>query len=59
MRALMCDSLFRLLGHRACCRIPAWTARIGQPWRPVDEAPLNLYNAIWRVQQWVAAGMSD
>ncbi|GAB4078088.1 hypothetical protein GCM10028781_28560 [Nostocoides australiense] len=36
--------------HACCARIPAWTARVGQPWRPYPDAPWNLYNAPWRAQ---------
>ncbi len=57
---MLCDILFRLFGHRICCgRIPAWMARIGQPWDTWDLAPWNLYNGIWRVQNWLRMGMSD
>ena len=59
MRGMLCDTLFDVFGHRICCgRIPEWTARVGQPWRPVDEAPRNLYNVLWRAQEWVRSGMS-
>jgi hypothetical protein len=50
MKAVFCRALFRVLGHRACCEIPEWTAHVGQKWAPYDEAPLNLYNLLWRVQ---------
>jgi hypothetical protein len=51
MRRSFANPIFRLTGHRLCCgRIPEWTAHVGQPWRPFDEAPLNLYNLVWRVQ---------
>ncbi|CCH69553.1 hypothetical protein BN10_20017 [Phycicoccus elongatus Lp2] len=36
--------------HTCCAHIPAWTARAGQPWRPLPHAPWNLYNALWRAQ---------
>lgn len=35
-------------------RIPAWTARFGQPWDTYDKAPCNLYNVLWRGQQVLA-----
>lgn len=60
MRGTLCDTLFRLFGHRVCCGcIPAWTARVGQEWDTWDLAPWNLYNVIWRAQSWVRMGMSD
>jgi hypothetical protein len=57
MGHLLCNALFHLFGHRICCgRIPEWTTRVGrQPWQPVDVAPWNLYNVIWRAQHWVRA----
>ena len=60
MRGMLCDALYRLFGHRICCgRIPAWAAHVGQPWDTYDNAPWNLYNALWRAQEWVRAGMTD
>ena len=60
MRGMLCDTLFRLFGHRVCCgRIPAWTAHVGQRWDTCDKAPFNLYNAIWCVQNWIRSGMTD
>lgn len=60
MRGMLCNTLFRLFGHRVCCgRIPAWTARVGQRWDSYDRAPLNLYHVVWRVQDWVRSGMTD
>ncbi|KAF2412532.1 hypothetical protein B1729_14565 [Microbacterium sp. B35-04] len=59
MRGKLCNLLFSLFGHRVCCgRIPAWTAHVGQRWDTYDLAPLNLYNAIWRVQDWIRSGMT-
>lgn len=50
----LCTTLFRMFGHRICCgRIPEWTAHVGQPWQPIDVAPWNLYNVVWRVQTWI------
>jgi hypothetical protein len=45
-----------LPGHRICCRIPAWTAYVGQLWDTYDRAPWNVYNVIWRIWRWVEAG---
>ncbi|AZC14027.1 hypothetical protein [Microbacterium sp. ABRD28] len=60
MRAVLCNTLFRLFGHRLCCgRIPDWTARIGQRWDTYDVAPLNLYNVMWSIQHWIRCGMTD
>lgn len=59
MRSVLCNSIYRLAGHRICCGcIPAWTAHIGQRWDTWDVAPWNLYNAIWRAQAWTRGGMS-
>ncbi|GAB3612594.1 hypothetical protein [Humibacter ginsengisoli] len=58
MKAVLCNSLFRVFGHHICCgRIPEWTTRVGQEWKTYDEAPWNLYNVIWRVQNWIRGGM--
>jgi hypothetical protein len=54
LRSAVCGRLIDLTGHRICCRIPAWTAYVGQRWHTYDVAPWNLYNAWWRVGQWVA-----
>ncbi|WP_305095029.1 hypothetical protein [Prescottella sp. R16] len=61
MRAAFCDGLFRLFGHRVCCGpLPDWTASVGQtPWDTFDVKPWNLYNMLWRVQQWICAGMTQ
>jgi hypothetical protein len=49
---MFANTLYRLLGHRICCGcIPDWTARVGQKWDTYDQAPLNLYNVLWRIQQ--------
>jgi uncharacterized membrane protein len=54
VRTLICSALFRVFGHRLCCgRIPDWTAHVGQRWDTFDVAPWNLYNALWRAQQWM------
>lgn len=59
MRTALCNAVYRHTGHRICCgRIPDWTARIGQQWDTDDVAPWNLYNIIWRAQQWARGGMS-
>ncbi|MGO2520199.1 MAG: hypothetical protein ACTH8F_08755 [Microbacterium sp.] len=59
MRSTLCNAVYQLTGHRICCgRIPAWTARVGQRWDTFDVAPWNLYNVIWRSQEWVRGGMS-
>lgn len=57
MRSPLCRLLFRLFGHRVCCHLPEWTAHVGRPWRPVGEEPWNLYNILWRMQQWVCMGL--
>ena len=60
MRTALCNAIYRVTGHRICCgRIPGWTAQIGQRWDTADLAPLNLYNVIWRAQDWVRSGMSS
>lgn len=49
---MLANTLFRLFGHRICCgRIPDWAAHVGQTWATYDEAPFNLYNVLWRIQQ--------
>ncbi|MFE4468864.1 hypothetical protein ACFRFH_08595 [Leifsonia sp. NPDC056824] len=57
-RRLACDTLFRVFGHRVCCRVPEWTSRVGQPWDTYDVAPWNLYNIIWAVETWIRQGMT-
>ncbi|GEM_PF-2970477 len=60
MRAILCNTLFSVFGHRVCCgRIPGWTAHVGQRWDTYDVAPANLYNVIWCVQTWIRSGMTD
>lgn len=51
--AHLCDGIITLTRHRLCCRIPAWTARVGPRWQTYDLAPWNLYNVLWRAGQWV------
>lgn len=59
MRAVLCNSLFAIFGHRLCCgRIPEWTLHVGQEWDTYDVAPWNLYNVIWCVQHWIRSGIS-
>lgn len=53
--AVICGAAITATRHRACCRIPRWTAYVGQPWKPYDEAPWNLYNVWWLAGQWIAA----
>ena len=55
MLAHICDALIDLTDHRICCRVPEWTAHVGQPWDTYDVAPFNLYNVWWRIGQWVAS----
>ena len=43
--------LITLTRHRICCRIPEWTAYVGQRWDTHDVAPWNLYNLWWRFGQ--------
>lgn len=57
-RRLLCDALFRILGHRICCRVPEWTAYVGQRWDTYDVAPWNLYNLLWAVGARVREGMT-
>lgn len=52
IKRAIAHALLAVPGHRICCRIPAWTARVGQRWDTDDVAPWNLYNVIWRVWQW-------
>jgi hypothetical protein len=54
VRARTCSWLIDVTDHRICCRIPRWTAYVGQRWDTVDVAPWNLYNVLWRLGQWVA-----
>jgi len=54
MLAVLCDLVTELTRHRFCCRIPDWTAHVGQRWDTFDVAPWNLYNVCWRVGQWLA-----
>ena len=51
--ALTCSALIDGTEHRICCRIPEWTAHVGQRWKPYDEAPWNLYNMWWVAGQWI------
>ncbi len=51
--AAFASLLVTLTRHRVCCRIPGWTARVGQSWDVYDTAPFNLYNTWWRLGQWV------
>ena len=49
-----------VFGHRVCCgAIPGWTAHVGQKWDTFDVAPYNLYNVIWRAQNWVLQNCDD
>lgn len=58
MRALICNTLFCLFGHHICCgRVPEWTAHVGQKWDTFEAAPWNLYNVVWRAQDWVRSGI--
>lgn len=45
-------ALITLTRHRVCCRIPSWTAYVGQRWDTYDVAPWNLYNVWWRIGRW-------
>ncbi len=36
-----------------------WTAHVGQKWDTFDVAPYNLYNVIWRAQNWVLQNCDD
>lgn len=38
----LADTLITLTRHRICCRIPEWTAHVGQRWDTYDVAPWNL-----------------
>ena len=59
-RALLPHALFFVFGHRVCCgEIPGWTARVGQEWDTYDVAPYNLYNILWRMQDWVLQNCDD
>jgi hypothetical protein len=55
MVAACCSLLITATRHRLCCRIPTWTARVGQRWDTYDVAPWNLYNAWWRLGHAVAS----
>lgn len=44
LRTTFCRALLKITGHRICCRIPNWTAYVGQKWNTYDVAPWNLYN---------------
>jgi hypothetical protein len=54
MLAACCSLLITVTRHRVCCRIPAWTAYVGQRWDTFDVAPYNLFNVWWRLGQWVS-----
>ena len=54
MLAALCSLLITVTRHRVCCRIPAWTAYVGQRWDTYDVAPYNLHNVWWRLGQWVS-----
>jgi hypothetical protein len=49
--------MFRALGHRYCCHVPAWTAYVGFRWQPIDEGRWNLYNTIWRPKDRIRISM--
>ena len=49
--------MFRALGHRYCCHVPAWTAYVGFRWQPTGEGRWNLYNTIWRIKDHIRASM--
>lgn len=53
LRTTFCRALLKIPGHRICCRIPVWTAYVGQKWDTYDVAPWNLYNVWWRFGQWL------
>ena len=47
MRETIADAIISM-------RIPGWAAHIGQKWRPYDQAPFNLYNVLWLIQNRLA-----
>lgn len=49
---LIARAIVAVPNHRLCCKIPGWTAHVGQRWDTYDEAPWNLFNVLWRVGQW-------
>jgi hypothetical protein len=49
--------MFRALGHRYCCHVPAWTAYVRFRWQPIDEGRWNLYNTIWRLKDRIRISM--
>jgi hypothetical protein len=49
--SLFCRTVVAISGDRFCCRVPGWTAYVGQRWDTFDVAPWNLYNIIWRFGQ--------
>lgn len=57
-RRAVCDLLFRVFGHRICCHVPEWAAKVGQPWDSYDVAPWNLFNVLWAGATWVRQGMT-
>ena len=60
MKRALPHALFYVFGHRVCCgAIPSWTAHVGQKWDTFDVAPYNLYNVIWRAQNWVLQNCDD
>ncbi len=59
LTTLLCRAALAIAGHRLCCRIPSWTAHVGQRWDTYDVAPWNLYNLIWRFRQWAEARADD
>jgi hypothetical protein len=55
MVTALCNPLNTLTRHRACCRIPQWTAYLEQRWDTHDVGPWNLYNLWWRFRAWVTS----
>jgi len=53
MVTFACNLLITVTRHRVCCRIPDWTAHVGQRWDTHDVSPCNLYNLWWRAGQWI------
>lgn len=56
---LIALAILALPGCPFCCRIPEWTAHVGQRWDTFDVAPWNLYNVIWRIGQWAHRQADD
>lgn len=42
----------KLADRIASIDFPFWTTKVGQTWDTFDQAPFNLYNVLWLMQQY-------